>query len=61
MAKKIKQIAEGLGGTKIALDAATLRYRRNWLGDRSAMYLREDADLIDEVVEDAMRRRQLQA
>jgi hypothetical protein len=72
MAKNVKQIAEGIGAdiigqvpntggaTKVALDAAALSAAaETGLGSIGA--LREDAELLDEIVEDAMRRRRMQA
>jgi hypothetical protein len=75
MAKHIKQIADGLGAdiigqvsntggafgaAKVALDAAALSAAAGTgLGPIGA--LREDADLLDEIVEDAMRRRRMEA
>ena len=75
MAKNIKQIAEGLGAkivgqvsntggalgaAKVAHDAAALSAAAGTgLGSIGAM--REDAEVLDAIVEEAMKRRRLQA
>jgi hypothetical protein len=53
MARNIKQIAEGIGTDIIG------QVPNTGLGSIGA--LREDAELLDEIVEDAMRRRRMQA
>ena len=65
MDKNIKQIADGIGADIIGqvpnTDEATALSAAAGTGLGSIGALREDAELLDEIVEDAMRRRRLQA